>query len=352
MLNSRKRKNAFLKMAILCAMSFLLTGSTTACRSGEDVQSGESVQDGENVQKEEKEIIVRVGSMKGPTTLGLLSLMEKQEKEEAKGNYEFTMVTAADELLPMVIKEELDIALVPANVAAVLYQKTEGQISVIDINTLGVLYMVSGDTSIEKFSDLKGRTIYLTGKGTTPDFVLKYLLAENGIAENEITLEYKSEATEVAVLLAENPAAVGLLPQPFVTVACAQNEKLSVVLDTTAEWEKIQGEKRSRLVTGVTIVRKTFLEENESAVQKFMTEHRESAECVTNNVEEAAVWAVKAGIIAKEPVAVKAIPHCNILYLEGTEMKMALSGYLEVLYNQAPESVGGSLPTDDFYYIK
>lgn len=343
MLKCKKKKNLFVKMAGLCTAALLLAGSMAACGNAENA---------ENMQNTEEKVVVRVGAMKGPTTLGLLSLMDKQEKEETRENYEFTMVTAADELLPMVIKEELDIALVPANVAAVLYQKTEGRIAVIDINTLGVLYMVSGDSSIEKFEDLKGRTIYLTGKGTTPDFVLKYLLAENGIAEKEITLEYKSEATEVAVLLAENPSAVGLLPQPFVTVACTQNEALSVVLDMTAEWEKVQGEMGSRLVTGVTIVRKTFLEEQEEAVQNFMSEHKESAEYVMNNTAEAAVWAVEAGIIAKEPVAVKAIPKCNIVYLEGAEMKTALSGYLEVLYNQTPESVGGSLPAEDFYYMK
>ncbi|MBQ7956327.1 MAG: ABC transporter substrate-binding protein [Lachnospiraceae bacterium] len=304
------------------------------------------------IQKDVEETTVRIGSMKGPTTLGLLSLMDEQEKGTAEGNYEFTMVTAADELLPMVIKGELDIALVPANVAAVLYQKTEGQIAVIDINTLGVLYMVSGDSSIANVKDLKGKTIYLTGKGTTPDFVLQYLLSANGIAVSDVTLEYKSEATEVAVLLAENPDAIGLLPQPFVTVACAQNEALSVVLDTTAEWKKIQGEDGSSLVTGVTVVRKAFWEEHEGAVANFMAEHKESAEYANTNVEQVAALAVEAGIIAKEPIAVKAIPNCNIVYIDGEEMKQALSGYLEVLYEQSPQSVGGVLPNDDFYYVK
>ncbi len=341
MLKKKTKKASIIKkLSILFAISTMLIGSMTACGKQE-----------ENDLNAET-TTVRIGSMKGPTTLGLLSLMDKQETGAAKGNYEFTMVTAADELLPMVIKGELDIALVPANVAAVLYQKTEGQIAVIDINTLGVLYMVSGDASIKSVADLKGRTIYLTGKGTTPDFVLNYLLKQNGITETDVNLEYKSEATEVAVLLAENPDAIGFLPQPFVTVACTQNEVLQVVLDATEEWKKIQGEGGSSLVTGVTIVRKAFLEEQKEAVDAFMEEHKESAKEANENVEQTAALAVEAGIIAKEPIAKKAIPYCNITYLDGTDMKQALSGYLEILYNSNPQSVGGTLPDEDFYYTK
>lgn len=294
-------------------------------------------------------VTVRTGSMKGPTTIGLLSLMQRAKLGEAEGNYEFTIVTAADELLTLMVKGELDIALVPANVASVLYRKTEGGISVIDINTLGVLYMVSGDSSIKTMEDLKGRTVYLTGKGTTPDYVLKYLLEKNGIQETELVLEYKSEAAEVAAILAAQPESVGLLPQPFVTAACVQNESLSVILDMTAEWNSVSSE-GSSLVTGVTVVRREFLENNPEAVAGFMAEHKESTEYTNNNIEETAKLAVEAGIIAKEPLAQKAIPQCNVTYLDGAEMKAALEGYLSVLYGQNPESVGGKLPEEDFYY--
>ena len=303
---------------------------------------------GQNRQPE----TIRVGSMKGPTSMGLLFLMDKAEQGKAANEYEFQMTTGADELLPLMVKGELDIALVPANVESVLYNKTEGGISVIDINTLGVLYMVSGDTAIQGIADLKGRTIYLTGKGTTPDYVLQYLLGENGVQQSEVTLEYKSEEAEVAAVLAENPDAVGLLPQPFVTAACAQNEALSVVVDMNAEWTNAQGEEGgSRLVTGVTVVRREFLQEHEEAVLDFMMEHKESAAAINAEPEKGAGLAVKAGIVAKEPIAAKAIPLCNITYLEGEEMKQALSGYLQVLYGQAPESVGSNLPDADFYYM-
>lgn len=294
---------------------------------------------------------INIGSLKGPTSMGLVYLMDRADKGEAANNYTFTMAAAADELLPKMISGDLDIALVPANVASVLYNKTEGKISVIDINTLGVLYMVSGDTSIQSIEDLSGKTVYLTGKGTTPDYVLQYLLTENGLTTNDLTLEYKSEATEVAALLAENPDAIGLLPQPFVTAACMQNDALSIVLDMTEQWADVQGEEGSSLVTGVTIVRNEFLQQNEEAVAKFLEEHKESTTYANENVEEAAELVAANGIVEKAPVAAKAMPYCNIVCIDSQEMQQALSGYLEVLYEADASSVGGALPADDFYYI-
>lgn len=301
--------------------------------------------------EKEEETVLRIGGMKGPTSMGLLFMKDEVENGAGTGAYEFTMVTGADELLPMMIKGELDIALVPANVAAILYQKTEGGVAVIDINTLGVLYMVSGDSNIVNVEDLRGKTIYLTGKGTTPDYVLHYILQENGLQEGDYTLEYKSEPTEVAALLAEKPEAVGLLPQPFVTVACAQNEALQVVMDMNEQWSLLQGESGSRMVTGVTVVRKEVLEENEKAVLEFMSRHKASAEAINQDVEKGAELVVAAGIIGKAPIAQKAIPKCNITYVDGEEMKQALSGYLQVLFEQDATSVGGKLPEDDFYYV-
>lgn len=293
---------------------------------------------------------IRVGSLKGPTSMGIVKLMKDAEEGKAANNYTFTMETAADALLSQMIKGEMDIALVPANVASVLYNKTEGGVTVIDINTLGVLYMVSGDESLTDISDLKGRTIYLTGKGTSPDYVLHYVLEQNGLSESDVTLEYKSEATEVAAVLANEPESIGLLPQPFVTAACAQNESLKVIFDMTQEWDNVQGESGSRLVTGVTVVRNEFLQENPEAVNKFLEEHKASAEYANTNVEETAELVAAQGIIEKAPIAQKAIPKCNITYIDGEEMKAALSGYLNVLMEQNPESVGGKLPAEDFYY--
>lgn len=325
------------KLVALCLSAVLAVALLTGCG-----------------QAKEEQTTVRVGALKGPTSMGLLFLQEDAAGNKADGSYEFTMMTAADELLALIVKDELDIALLPANVAGVLYQKTNGGITVIDINTLGVLYMVSGDTSIDSVEKLKGRTVYLTGKGTTPDYVLQYVLKANGIAvgnaDEGCMLEYKSEAAEVAAVLAENPEAAGLLPQPFVTAACVQNKALTAVLDMNAEWEAVQGEEGGRLVTGVTVVRNEFLQENEAAVRTFLKEHEKSVSRINEKPEEGARLAVEAGIVAKEPIALRAIPQCNITYIDGAQMKQALSGYLQALYDQNPEAVGGGMPGDDFYY--
>ncbi len=300
----------------------------------------------------EEEQVVRIGSLKGPTSIGLVYLMEQAEKKETVNAYDFTMAVTADELLIAMLSEELDIALIPANVASVLYNRAEGDVAVIDINTLGVLYMVTGDDKIKGIEDLKGRTVYMTGKGTTPDHVMQYLLGANGLTASDVTLEYKSEAMEVAAVLAEDPAAVGVLPQPFVTVACAQNEKLSAAIDLTKEWAAVQGEGGSSLVTGVTVVRKGFLSQAKEAVDQFLDDHAVSAAYANEHVEETAQMVAAAGIIEKAAVAEKAIPACNITYLDGEEMKQALSGYLTVLCEQDPASVGGGLPGEDFYYSR
>lgn len=331
-------------------MSMVLSAAVLA-GCGADSSDTESDITAEEIQ-DYAAVDVKVGSLKGPTSIGLVYLMDQAEKGEAANNYEFTMAAAADELLPSMISGDLDIILVPANVASVLYNKTEGGVTVVDINTLGVLYMVSGDDTIQSMEDLRGRTVYLTGKGTTPDYVLQYLLAENGLTAEDVVLEYKSEATEVAAVLAKTPEAIGVLPQPFVTAACAQNENLSVVLDLTEEWAAVQGEGGSSLVTGVTVVRDDFLEKNKEAVDKFLEEHAVSTDYANENVEAAAELVAAAGIIEKAPVAVKAIPECNITYIDGTDMQTALSGYLEVLFEQDASSVGGNLPGDDFYYIR
>ena len=294
---------------------------------------------------------LHIGSLKGPTTMGLVSLMDKASKGESEGTYEFTMVTDASELAAQIVSGDLDIALVPANMAGILYQKTNQGVEVIDINTLGVLYIVSSDDSIQSISDLKGKTLYMTGKGTTPDYVLQYLLSANDMTSDDLTIEYKSEAAEVAAVLKENADAIGLLPQPFVTVAMAQNENLKMVLNLTEEWDKTQPENGSTLVTGVTVCRKEVIEENSDAVDTFLKEHEESAAFANANAEETAQLIADAGIIEKAPVAVKAIPYCSITYIDGEDMQTKLSGYLHVLFEQEPSSIGGQLPDEGFYYI-
>ena len=294
---------------------------------------------------------IRVGSLKGPTSMGLAELMDRAEKGETENDYTFTMAGKADELVGSIASGDLDIVLVPANVASILYTKTQGNVNVIDINTLGVLYVVASDDSISSMEDLKGKTVYMTGKGTTPEYVMNYLLSENGLTDGDVTLEFKSEATEVASVLKEDSSAVGVLPQPFATAACIQNEALKPVLDLTEQWNLLNKENGSQLVTGVTIVRNDFLKEHEDAVKLFIEDHKVSAAYTSEHLDEAAEMVAALGIVEKAPVAKKAIPACNIVCITGDEMKSALSGYLSVLEAADAKSVGGQLPADDFYYL-
>lgn len=292
-----------------------------------------------------------VASLKGPTTMGMVKLMQDAENGETANTYNVTMYGTADEITAGIANKTIDIANVPCNLASVLYNKTEGGIKLLDINTLGVLYVVETGESIQSVEDLKGKTIYSTGKGTTPEFALNYILRENGIdPETDVTIEYKSEATEVAAALAETDDAIAVLPQPFVTTAMMQNDKLRIALSLTDEWDKLDN--GSTLVTGVTIIRTDVLEENPAAVEKFLEEYEASINYTETNAEDAAKLIAQYEIVPKEPIALKALPGCNIHFIKGEEMKEKVAGYLQVLFDADPKSVGGTLPDDAFYYTE
>ncbi len=295
---------------------------------------------------EAAETALRVGSLKGPTTMGLVNLMHETETGEKSG-YSFEMQSQPDVLLSELVSGKLDIALLPANVAAIAYNKTEHGVTAIEINTLGVLYCVTSDGSISTVKDLADRTILSTGQGATPEYVLNYLLEKNGI---HCDIQYKSEATEIAALLQQDPTQIAILPQPFVTSAMAQNDQLKVAFSLTDEWAKVSPD--SQLLTGVTVVRNDILSERTAEVDQFLTDHQASTEQALQNVEDTAEWISQYGIIPKAAVAAKALPNCGLTAITGEELKADLSGYLQVLYDANPKSVGGALPEDDFYYVK
>ncbi len=291
--------------------------------------------------------VLRVGSLKGPTTMGLVNLMSEVESG-AKSGYSFEMQSQPDVIMSELVSGKLDIALLPANVAAVAYNKTKHGVSAIDINTLGVLYCVTGDENIKSVKDLAGKTVLSTGQGASPEYVLNYLLEKNGVTDCDV--QFKSEATEIAALLKQDPAQIAILPQPFVTVATAQNDQLKVAFSLTDEWKSVSPD--SKLLTGVTVVRNEVLENRAAEVDQFIADHQASTEKAATDVDATAELVAKYGIIAKAPVAKKALPNCNIVAIAGDEMKTDLAGYLQVLFDANPKSVGGTMPEDDFYYIQ
>ena len=295
-----------------------------------------------------KPVDFNIAVMTGPTAIGLVKVMSDAEEGTALNNYHFNVYGTADEVATGLIKGELDVACVPSNLASILYNKTEGEVVVAAINTLGVLYLVEEGDSVQCVEDLIGKTIYSTGQGTTPEYTLRYLLSLHGIdPDNDVTIEYKSEAAEVTAILAETEGAVAMLPQPYVTVAMNQNEELRIALSVTEEWEKLSED--STVVTGVLVARKSFLEENKDAFQLFLEEYERSATYANTEIENTANLLENFNIF-KSAIAKKAIPYCNVTFVEGEEMETLISAYLEVLYDQNSASVGGKLPEKDFYY--
>ncbi len=309
----------------------------------------------ENENEDEEDAVeIRVLAMKGPTAMGMVRLMDLAEKDELEDvSCTFQIVSAVDEVAPLLVKGEVDIAALPANLAAVLYNNTSGGLAVTNINTLGILYIVENGDSVQTVEDLKGRTIYASGKGATPEYALNYVLSENGIdPDKDVTIEWKSEHAECLAALLSDESGIAMLPQPFVTTAQMKEEGLRTVLDLTEEWEKLQEgqDTPSALLTGVTVVRKEFLEAHPDAVDAFLSAYAESVDYVNSNVDEAAALVGKYDIVP-EAVAKKAIPACNIVFIDGDAMRDRLSGYLSVLYGQNEKAVGGALPEDDFYYV-
>lgn len=316
--------------------------TTAAAEKTEETSAAEVLTIGEASDE-----VLRVGSLKGPTTMGLVNLMSEVESG-AKNGYSFEMQSQPDVIMSELVSGKLDIALLPANVAAVAYNKTKHGVSAIDINTLGVLYCVTGDENIKSVKDLACKTVLSTGQGASPEYVLNYLLEKNGVTDCDV--QFKSEATEIAALLKQDPAQIAILPQPFVTVATAQNDQLKVAFSLTDEWKSVSPD--SKLLTGVTVVRNEVLENRAAEVDQFIADHQASTEKAATDVDATAELVAKYGIIAKAPVAKKALPNCNIVAIAGDEMKTDLAGYLQVLFDANPKSVGGTMPDDDFYYIQ
>ena len=294
-----------------------------------------------------------VAALKGPTAMGMVKMMSDDAQND-QPTFDFNIYASADEITPKLVQGELDIAAVPANLASVLYNNTEGQVQVLAINTLGVLYIVENGDTVQSVEDLRGKTIYASGKGNTPEYALRYLLEGNGIdPDADVTMEWKSEHSECVAALAADPAGIAMLPQPFVTTAQAQNENLRVALDITEEWDKLAQASGSdaALLTGVVVARKEFVEQNPQLVGEFLSLYEKSVAYANEEVEETAKLIGEYDIVP-EAVAAKALPECNITFLEGGEMKAKLSAYLQTLMDQNPKAIGGAMPGDDFYYAR
>lgn len=319
------------------------SSSLPASESTEPIGGGASSEPESEAPSEKS--TVRVGAIKGPSSLGMLGVMENNEQQIALNSYEFTLAGSPQDIQAKLINGELDIAAIPTNLASVLYNKTNQGISAVAVGTLGVLYVLSKEDAITSFKDLEGKTIYASGQGSTPEYVLDYLIDKNGLS-GKISVEYKAEHAELASLIASGNADIAMLPQPFVTTVTSKDDSVKIVMDLNEEWRSATD---TELAMTCIVVRNEFLSENKDAVDKFIEEYKASTEFVNANVDEAAELSGKFEIIPAE-VAQKAIPYCSIICIAGNDMKTSVNPLLEVLMGANPQSVGGQVPDDAFYY--
>lgn len=295
--------------------------------------------------------VVRLAMLNGPTGVGAAKLLADSDAGETLNQYEVTLASdPATEIAPALSNGTLDIAAISTNLAANLYQK--GVVQVLALNTLGVLYILENGDTVHSMADLAGKTIYATGQGSNPEYVLNYLLEQNGLTPGEdVTIEWKA-SDELTSLMASGQIDLCMLPVPAATAVMNKNADVRSALDLTEEWDAAT-DGQSVLTMGCVVARTGFIQEHPEAVQNFLTEYAASIAYVSNpdNLEEAAKLVAQYGITASEEIALKAIPDCNLVCITGDAIREGIQGYYEVLFEADPASIGGAIPDDQFYYL-
>ena len=305
----------------------------------------------ESLNESPQKATIQLMMIKGPTGVGAVNLMDKNEKDETQNHYEVAVAEAPKDVVAKIANGEADIAAAPTNVAATLSQKTNGNVQMLAVNTLGVLYLMENGNSIQSIADLKGKTIYSTGQGANPEYVLNYLLEKSGLTPGkDVSIQFLSQNEELATAMATGEAQIALVPEPTVTTIKTKNKDIRIALNVTDEWEKVDDS--SQLMMGCVVARKDFVSENPEAVNAFLTEYQASIEAANNDLETTAALCEKYGIIPKAAVAKQAIPNCNLVFIDGKNMKNSIEGYFQVLYDANPKSIGGAMLDDSFYYEK
>ncbi|MBE6701466.1 MAG: ABC transporter substrate-binding protein [Ruminococcaceae bacterium] len=330
-------------ISLLLVLTFVFTCFVGCTKSGDVINDNTNTNE-ENNETPKVAELTRVMSLKGPTGMGMAKLMTDGDEK-----YSFSLTSMPDDVTSAIISKTVDIAAVPTNLASVLYNKTEGEVKVIALNTLGVLYVLNTDNSINSIEDLKGKTIGATGQASTPEYILRYVLSENGIdPDKDVTINYYTDHAELATHMINGTVSIGMLPEPQVSTVLMKNKDAQKVINLTEEWDKISPD--SALVQGCLVVRTEFAEKYPDSVETFLEEYKASVE-YANTSENAADTISAIGIVPSAAIAKLAIPGCNITFIDSeTGMKEKLSGFLNVLYTANPKSVGGALPLDDFYY--
>lgn len=337
-----------MKKVISLLLAAALLFALSAC--GKETSKDESSAPAATVSEEYKKLDIKcnIFGLNGPTGMGLAPLMKKAEEKTGLLDYSISNVGSNDEIVAKLTNGEADIAAVATNLASTLYQKTNGGIKVLAVNTLGVLTLVSKGEEVASVADLKGKTVYSTGKGANPEYIINYILEKNGLkAGEDVTLEFVDQPTELVTKFVTGEKVIAIAPQPVATTITVKDTAAKAVLDLNAEWEKVSD---TKLVMGCIVARSEYADKNPDAIKAFMKDYEDSVKAVNSDPDTAAELCANYGIVAAAPIAKKALPYCNIVFESGKEMKTDLSAYLGFLYEKNPASVGGKLPEDAFYY--
>ena len=329
----------------------------TACATVENNKGDTPKQTttGENGETEapaepDKSLEIKIMLLNGTTAMGAAELIKKGEDNEM--NYQIETVAAADQITAAIVSGDAHIAALPTNAAAKLYKASGGKVKLLAVNTLGVLYLLSNGEDVTDMNSLKGKTIYLPGAGSNPEYITAALLGKYGLVVGEdVTLDTTTYNSPDALTsaIASGAAKLAVLPEPKVTVATSQNADIKVAMDFTALWEEKFGE--NTLAQGCLVVNTAFAEAHSVEVNRFLDDYKKSVETVAKADEAAAQLVVDAGILPKLPIAQKALPKCNICFVEGKAMKEAIAVFYETIYTVDPESIK-ALPDDGFYYVR
>lgn len=330
------------KLVALLSVILLLAVSLTACTPKNETPAPSPAATG----------TVRVATIAGPTGIGMAHLMDAQEQGTAKNTYEFsTVASAPDQIIPLLSTDKVDIAALPTNVAANLYNKTNGKVTLLAVNTLGVLYMLENGNTIQSVEDLRGKTIYTSGQGANPEFVLNYVLRENGIdPTTDVTIKFVADNAELPALMKDGTATVAMVPQPVATTITSKNKNVRVALSMNDVWEAAAGSE-NKLMMGCVVVRTEFLKNNPGIVKTFLEEYQVSIKKANEDPHQTGRLCALNGIVGVAMIAEKAIPYCQITYIAGKDMKAQIQKYYTVLYEANPQSIGGKMPDDGFYYL-
>jgi NitT/TauT family transport system substrate-binding protein len=298
----------------------------------------------------EEPLTIEVAGLKGPTSMGMVKLFDEYTVPYENVQFNYSVESAPDLLIGKLVQGELDIAAVPTNLANIIHVKTEGKYQLSSINTLNVLYVVTNGVEVNSLKDLEGKTVHMSGKGATPDFVTRYLLEKNGLTPDEdVTLDFSLDHSSLAQAIVAGDVEVAILPEPFVTITKAQQPEMKVAVDLQEEWEQVED---SLLAFGGLIIKKDLIENHPDVVNQFLAEYEKSVTWVNENPAEAGQLIEKHGIFDNATLAENAIPKANIVYMDAWEVKEEMNQYYEILYNFEPASIGGQLPDESLYYEK